>query len=410
VTSSTHSAPTRVLLVTDCLDVYGAERWNVQLLEGLQQRGHRVAIAQPRAFNELTRAIDAMNIRQHWLSPITPDAPLRTFTPQGPASLDHLEASQVLAAEMPDIVVCSDGEPGSNLAMKETVHAAQIPYVIVSHLGFDADAKEHTFPVELLDRLAAVHRNAAAVVGVSSSNIGTLCDRFGLDPRRVHTIANGRPDQFFQPTSPALRRLTRDEWGIDDEHILCCTIARPHPNKRYSVQIEAIQRLAQHPVGRRLRFVWAGDGPGLGRLRLLVRAHGLDEVVRLTGYLSDPTPVLAAADVFVLPSAREGMPLAIIEAMAAGLAIVATDVGGVAEAVGDAAILLPDPTIDQERTVAALHDALIELAADPGLRRTLGDGARTRAGEHLRESTMIDRYESLLTTTVTRTRSPEPTT
>ena len=398
--------PLRVLLFTDCPDVYGAERWNGQLLSGLRLRGHTVSIAQPMATNELTKQLALAGISQHWLTPVTMDDPWRTFAADSAHSLDHSEARAVVAATMPDVIVCSDGEPGSNLAAKEVAALAGVPYVIVSHLGYDIDAKERAFAAPMHHRIARAHQAAAAIVGVSNSNLQSLNQAFELaesveaDACKSIVIPNARPEHFFAQVNSDQRLRTRTEFGFDDETVVFCTLARPHPNKRYSIQIDAIRQLQSHPIVSKARFVWAGDGPGLGRLRMLVRAMGLDSVVTICGHVTDSRLLIDAADAFVLPSAREGMPLAILEAMAGGLAVIASDVGGVAEALGGTGVLLPDPNVDRQMTVDALQKALIDLTTDSNTRHAYGDAARRRAGAHFREVTMIDRYETLLTAVV----------
>jgi glycosyltransferase involved in cell wall biosynthesis len=115
-----------------------------------------------------------------------------------------------------------------------------------------------------------------------------------------------------------------------------------------------------------------GDGPGLGEVAARVEARGR---IELLGPRGDVSEVLARSDVFVLSSRSEGFPVSILEAMAAGLPVVATDVGGVAEAVvhDETGYLVPpgDPR--------ALAEALERLVADPDLRRRLGESGRARA-------------------------------
>jgi glycosyltransferase involved in cell wall biosynthesis len=125
------------------------------------------------------------------------------------------------------------------------------------------------------------------------------------------------------------------------------------------------------------------DGAELAR-------RGRDLPVRWHGFVSDVPAFLGELDLFCLPSRREAMPLALLEAMAAGLPCIATDVGAVRASVGDAAVVVPpaDP--------AALAAALAELLADPDRRQELGRRARAHAVEHFDADVMARRtYEVL---------------
>ena len=124
------------------------------------------------------------------------------------------------------------------------------------------------------------------------------------------------------------------------------------------------------------RAVLVGDGPELFQVRAALRRHGLLPRVELLGARRDVHDLLASADVFVLSSRSEGFPVSILEAMAAGLPVVASDVGGVAEAVveGETGLLVP------AGDAAALARALERLLEDPALRSRLGEPGRERAG------------------------------
>jgi glycosyltransferase involved in cell wall biosynthesis len=121
--------------------------------------------------------------------------------------------------------------------------------------------------------------------------------------------------------------------------------------------------------------VIVGDGPGLPELRDRARAQGVADAVHFLGGRTDPLPVLRGMDVFVQPSWAESFPYVILEAMSLGAAIVATDVGGVSEALvdGESALLVPS---HNDRALAA---AVIELVDDPGRRSELGAAALERA-------------------------------
>ncbi|WP_048863445.1 glycosyltransferase, partial [Acidisphaera rubrifaciens] len=123
-----------------------------------------------------------------------------------------------------------------------------------------------------------------------------------------------------------------------------------------------------------------------------LRAAGLGERLRLLGYREDIPAILAAADIFALPSHFEGLPMSVIEAMLTGLPVVATDIRGPREQVveGATGYLVPP------RSIAPLAAALGRLIADPGLRACLGAAGRARALERFDEARVIARTLDLL--------------
>jgi glycosyltransferase involved in cell wall biosynthesis len=141
----------------------------------------------------------------------------------------------------------------------------------------------------------------------------------------------------------------------------------------------------------RWRLAIAGRGEEEERLRVLAREEGIAERVSLLGFRWDVPDILAAADVFVMPSLSEGLPLALVEAMAAALPVVVSDVGGVPEVAvpGKEAILVPpgDP--------GKLAEGLSMLLLDPAARAVLGAAARERAVRDFSVSTMCAAYERL---------------
>jgi glycosyltransferase involved in cell wall biosynthesis len=156
-----------------------------------------------------------------------------------------------------------------------------------------------------------------------------------------------------------------------------------------------VRALAELPRGA-YEAVIVGDGPDRPALESEVRRLGLASVVRLTGERNDVAQLLAASDVFVLSSRSEGLPLSILEAMAAGLPVVATNVGGVVELVleGETGFLVPPG--DPQSLVGALE----RLLDDSALRRRLGAAGRIRVEEHFdlvsTRQAHLDLYSALL--------------
>jgi glycosyltransferase involved in cell wall biosynthesis len=148
------------------------------------------------------------------------------------------------------------------------------------------------------------------------------------------------------------------------------SVGRLRPPKDFATLLRAVAAL--EPGSARLRI--AGDGPERAALAAEVARLGLESTVELMGTRTDVAELLAGADVFVLSSDSEGLPMSVLEAMAARLPVVASAVGGVPEAVrdGETGTLVPP------RDSAALAEALRRLVADPALRDRLGEAGRRR--------------------------------
>jgi glycosyltransferase involved in cell wall biosynthesis len=175
--------------------------------------------------------------------------------------------------------------------------------------------------------------------------------------------------------------------GADDR--LVVAIGNLYPVKGHAHLIDAIARLAErHP---RLQLAICGRGDLEGALRAQAQTRGIGHRVHLLGLRSDVDAVLAAADLFALPSLSEGLPLALLEAMFAGRPIVASDVGEVSTALGgkEAGVLVPPADSP------ALASALDGLLVQPERARELGDRARARAAAVYDVSHMVRAYSAI---------------
>ena len=268
---------------------------------------------------------------------------------------------------------------GSNVWGTAIGRLARVP-VVVAH--------EHSWsftgePVRrMLDR-QVVGRGADVVVAVSRSDAQRMVELVGIPEARVRLIPNG-----IAPLSTAQTDVRR-ELGIAPDASVLGTLAVLRPEKALSVLVEAAQRLV--PSFPELRVLVAGTGPEEEQLREMIRRLGLEHAVTLLGFREDVAGVLAAVDVAVFSSDREGSPLAVLESMAAGKPVVATNVGGVPDLVRDGieGFLVPprDPT--------ALADAVARLLRDRPLRDRLGRQARDRQQEHFSIDATIARVEAL---------------
>ncbi len=204
------------------------------------------------------------------------------------------------------------------------------------------------------------YRACTASVAVSEDGRQAL-ERLGVPRERTSVIPN-------PVASRAMRANTRAATGP----VRLLTIARLHPIKGIDVLLDAAAALDAGD------WEWTvlGDGPMRESLESQARALGVADRVRFAGFHPDPAPFLDAADVFVLPSRAEGLPLALLEAIAAGLPVIATRCGsGVVDALeGGAAGELVAPA-----NPAALAAAVRGLIDDPGRRASLAAKARSRA-------------------------------
>jgi glycosyltransferase involved in cell wall biosynthesis len=204
-----------------------------------------------------------------------------------------------------------------------------------------------------------------AVVAVSHALAPVARAWFRLGPDVVHVIGNTVEVDAIQAAAP----VPRAGLGVAASAFLVVAVARLSEQKGLDVLLRAL------PEVEHVDLAVAGDGPDRAALAELAASLGVDARVRFLGRRADVAALLAAADAFVLPSRREGQPLALLEAMAAGRPIVATAVPGVDELVEDGATALLVPPDDP----AALAGALCRLRDDPSLRLSLGRAAAAAA-------------------------------
>jgi len=223
------------------------------------------------------------------------------------------------------------------------------------------------------------YRCAHAVVA-NSCAAKTQLEREGVPQSRIRVIPNGVTAERFSPVT-----------GVRPVRTIV-TVANLRPEKAHEILFEAAARLASsHPE---LSFVIAGDGPRASELRALADRLGIGRRVEFLGHVEDVPALLRRADAFVLPSRSEAFPNAAIEAMAAGLPVIASATGGLLDLIdhGRTGLLVPpgDP--------AALAGAIASLVADPARAARLGTAAREDAAERYSFGRMVRSFEDLYLT------------
>ena len=224
-------------------------------------------------------------------------------------------------------------------------------------------------------------------IAVSEAVGGQLCRAFGVPPRKVQVVHNSIPwQQFDGSSSQALKTALSGGTGRP----IVLTVARLDQQKGHTVLFRAIRQVPDAIL------VLAGDGPEKAVLEAQAQALGIHDRTVFLGYRSDIPDLLASCDLFVLPSIYEGLPLAVLEAMAAERAVVASAVGGIPEAVldGETGFLVPP------RDPAALAGAIRTLLANPLLARRMGAAGRARVQRSFSAAMMVQRttriYEELV--------------
>jgi glycosyltransferase involved in cell wall biosynthesis len=233
----------------------------------------------------------------------------------------------------------------------------------------------HGVPEEDYRAAARLLRHAGLPVVACGPAVAEGLSAAGLDVSA--TIVNG----VGPPPPPAPRDQLCAEWGLSPEQPLVACVGRLVPLKNQVLALEAVAHVPEAAL------VLVGEGPLLEELRARAARNGLRNRVVFAGLRPDARAVIGAADAVVMPSRSEGLPLAALEALAAGVPLVATNVRGMRELLTDGvdALLVP---LDQPEAMA---DALRRALDDRELRGRLAEGARTTAARYSGEA-MIGGY------------------
>ena len=227
--------------------------------------------------------------------------------------------------------------------------------------------------------LRVAFASSRAVVAVSRATHAHLVKTMHMTPASVLTIPNGIT------FTPGTRVKVRTEFGLSDENVLVLAVGNLVPRKGH---IHLLRALAVQDT-RNWHVAIAGRGDEEERLRTFAADAGIAGRVHLLGHRGDVPDLLAAAHVYAMPSLWEGLPMALLEAMFAGKAIVASRASGIPEAIDEGKEgLLADPGDEVQ-----LATALGRLLADPALRHRLGAAARSRAETEFSAAVMTDAYE-----------------
>jgi glycosyltransferase involved in cell wall biosynthesis len=358
----------RIVLALESSGPGGAENVVLRLARALRERGHEpiVATLQP---GWMTERADAAGLPV-WIAPQRPGIDLRWV----------FRFARRLRREQIDLL--HSHEFAMNAFGGAAALLASAPAVSTIHgRHWVSERPRRTLAYRVLRRLGM------PIVAVSEDLAGFLVEGLKLPRERLEVVHNGIPLPEETPSAQRARRraAARAAIGVPPDLPLLVAVGNLYPVKDHATLLRALSRL---PAAR---IAIAGRGQEEERLRQLAAELGLADRVQLLGLRDDVETVLAAADVFVQPSLSEGLPLAVLEAMASALPIVATRVGGIPEAIvdGETGLLVPpgDP--------AALAAALARVLDRPDQAASLGSAARRRAVAAFSVDRMTDHYERL---------------
>ena len=232
---------------------------------------------------------------------------------------------------------------------------------------------EQSFPAAqgamLLSKLST--SLADTLIAVSEGVRSHLVDVQHISPNRVQVIPNGVDMERLSMQRPH-PSILRQDLGLSPNDVLVGTLAILKTRKGLTYLIEAAQMvLARHP---QTVFLLAGDGPDYPHILQQVKNAGLENRFQLLGYRSDALAILDVLDLYVQPSLFEGLPRSILEAMALGKPVVATDIGGSREAVEHRKTGLLVPAKDS----TALGEAIGQLVSSSSLRKSMGEAGKHR--------------------------------
>ncbi len=357
----------RILFVCPNMEAGGAERQWASVIEGLAGRGHDVQLLTLDGTGAFFDRLKGAGISCNYLA-FRRRLDLRALG----------RAYRAAARFRPDVMVTRG--VSAQVVVAPLAAVLRVPVVTTMHGGAHLPVGRHR---RWLVRLTGARSTAA--VAVAADQLPSLAAA-GFRADRLNVIPNGVSERALRPSRP--RSDVRAKLGLDDGRFFALLVANLREEKRVDVFIRAIAAAAA--VEPRIAGVVVGDGAL--RKSLAALADAIGGPVQMVGYRDDVADLLSAADVVCLTSDVEALPMCVLEAMAAGRAVVATRVGDVTEAVvdGETGILV------EPGDVAAFALALEQLAADPTRVAAMGFAARERQQRLFAHEAMLDAYETLL--------------
>ncbi len=354
-----------ILLVMTAREIGGAEVYAERLVHALASRCQfTIALADHPNMRELSARLRQV-------------ACVQTFPFDQVRHLATVTSELQRLADAHDVTHLNSNHPASRLGvfMGFALGRSRTPLVCVEHRATPvADVhvpRQIAWAMPMLFRWS--RRRAACVIAVSRENARTLVESSRLPAARVKVVYNGIALEPFHTATKS--RALREELGLRDDQPIILVLARLRPSKGHRYLIQAAPAiLARFPQAH---FVFAGSPEERAPLDRQIAALALSDRFSILGFRPDPVNLLCGSDLFVLPSLAEGFALSLIEALAAGLPVIATNVGGADEIISDGINGFLVPPADAHALARAVVRALsLDAAARAQLKRAALETAR----------------------------------
>jgi glycosyltransferase involved in cell wall biosynthesis len=367
----------KVLFVICNLDRGGTETQAVELAKRLLSTGCQVTVASLQD-GPLRAALQQANVR-------VVDFPKKGGLVSARGLYQFLRLWRFIYTEKFDVVHSHD--LWANLITVPAAKFAGVPVVLSSQRDL---AHLYWYTPSRKKVIGRIHRWATGVI-VNSAAVYELVQReFRVPAGQIHMVHNGVAFERFVSSRTNRRRLFPE---LDHHAKLVVTIANMHTAiKGHYELIEAARRVKS--TFSDAKFIFVGDGAERSALESSAEASGVQDSIVFLGQRTDIPELLACCDIFVLPSRAEGLPNSLLEAMAAGLPVVATAVGGVPEVIEDgvSGLLIPP------RDPVSLADAILRILEDPAFAAGLALAGRERARMHFDFDRVVAALESVYET------------
>lgn len=304
----------KVMQVSHDLAIGGLQQVVVSLCRSIDQAKYEVSVLCLRDLGPLTEEIESLNINVRLL-------------PQKEGKTDYLsflKVAKIIKEEKPHILHTHNTQPLIDGTLGALLSGWRPKIIHTDHAREFPDKKRYMFAEWLVSHL--VYK----VVGVSDKTTQNLHTYEKIPWKKLVTIQNGIDQSKFE--QPIDRKRKKKELGVPEESPIIGVISRIEKVKGISYLLQAMPRIVQEFQALKLLIV--GDGSERENLQIKSRQLGIQENVFFTGIRNDVHELLQILDIYVLPSISEGLPMGLLEAMAAGCPVIASNVGGIPGVVG----------------------------------------------------------------------------